>query len=227
MFRCAVRPALLVVFVLFGVVAPARATEFVLNGSLEDLNSDWVNTAGNYMALGAGSSAIADWTVSPGTINQIVWAKSLTADGHNAANGTFFVDLTGFGAASPNGAIQQLLTGLVPGQSYSYSMDVEIVGLPPEVTVGGAGVALTPGGLVVVVGDVWTQETGSFIAGSPDELLMIANPLAGEEVEFIDNISVNGPSGTSSVPEPASMLLLGTGLIGMGARRWRNRRQRG
>ncbi len=89
---------------------PARAG-FVINGSLEDTNGTWVNTNANYMALTAGSTAIAGWTVAPGTVNEIVWGKTPTGDNppQSAADGLFFVDLTGFGSDSPNGAIQQSL----------------------------------------------------------------------------------------------------------------------
>jgi hypothetical protein len=40
------------------------------------------------------------------------------------------------------------------------------------------------------------------------------------------NITVNVQSDLDA-PEPASTVLLASGLVGMGARRWRNRRQRG
>jgi hypothetical protein len=214
----------LVLVTLVGGVTPARATEFVLNGSVEDLNSKFVNTLDNYMSLTAGATAIADWTVSAGTVNEIVWGKSPTTDGHNAAAGTFFVDLTGFGADSPNGAIEQLLNGLVVGQSYSYSMDLEI-GFPggfPLVTVGTSAFLLSSGAPFIVGSDTWTPETGTFIAGSTSEVLKIENVVPGQQIDFIDNISVTGPSGSSAVPEPATILLLGTGLAGT----WRRRQSR-
>jgi Glucodextranase, domain B len=166
----------------------------VQNGSLEDLNNAFVNTTANYMSLSAGATTIANWTVAPGTIGTIVWGKSPTADNHTASNGSFFVDLTGFGSNSPNGALQQQLQNLIVGQQYAFSMDTEVVGQLPVVTVGGIAVALSPGAAFTAGSDIWTPQTGSFIANATNPVLTIANQSPGQQITFIDNIAITGPS---------------------------------
>jgi hypothetical protein len=111
-------------FVLLGFGAPAMANITVQNGSLENLNGTFVNTTCNYMALGNGSTTIPDWTVST-TSGPIVWAQSPTCDGYTAADGAYFVDLSGFGNSSPDGALNQSLS-TVGGVNYTFSMDVWI-----------------------------------------------------------------------------------------------------
>ncbi len=170
----------------------AGGANLVQNGSLEDLNGAFVNTSANYMALTGGATAIAGWTVTPTTTGSIVWGKSPTTDNHTASSGTFFADLSGFGATSPNGGIQQQLQNLIAGQQYTFSIDTQ--GPAPLVTVGTATVSLSAGTPFQVGSDTWTPQAGSFIAGSTNPLLTIANQSPGQQVNFIDNIVITGPT---------------------------------
>ena len=98
------------------------------------------------------------------------------------------------------------------GQQYLFSTDVEVSGTLPLVTVGGVAVPLMAGSPFVVGVDTWTPETGLFTATSTSEVLSIANQQRGEEVDFVDNISVIGP-------EPGTVTLLVIALAGIGSLR--------
>jgi hypothetical protein len=166
----------------------APAPNVVLNPSFENTTSTWVNTSCNYMALAAGSTKIPNWTVSSTTKNDITWGKTLTCDGHTAAVGTFFLDLTGLGSVSPNGTVQQTLSNLTISHQYSLSLDAISDHSPPLVTINGTAVALTASGTVTRGSDIWKIYTGSFVAPSTNPVLKIQNQ--GINIGFVDNVSI-------------------------------------
>jgi hypothetical protein len=169
---------------------PLAATKLVVNGSFENPKGTWIETTCNYMSVFAGSKAIPGWTVGAGTINEIVWAKTLTCDNHTAANRTFFLDLSGFGADSPNGAVQQTLHNLTIGQHYLFSMDVISVGMLPLVTIDTAVITLKAGVPFMQGSDLWTPERGGFTAQSTNPVLTIQNQQAGQQINFIDHVII-------------------------------------
>jgi hypothetical protein len=170
-------------------ISPATTIpNLVKNPGFENTKKTWQDTSCNYMALYAGSTKIPFWTVSSSTVNEIVWAMTPTCDGHTAAAGTFFIDLTGFGSDSPNGAVEQTLKNAIAGQTYNFSIDMITDNLPPLVTIDGTTITLTAGRTIKKGSDVWTVEKGTFVAQSTDPLLVIQN--RGNEIGFIDAVSV-------------------------------------
>jgi hypothetical protein len=192
-----VRRVLLVVGVVLAAVgallgtaaAAGTGSNLVKNGSLE--NGNWSNTRCKYMSVRPGSEAITGWKATAAG-GELAWAKSPTCDGYTAAKGRFFVDLTGFGADAPNGALQQRLrTGA--GKRYSFSIDVCTCndGVLSAV-VGGQTLSLTPGRSFTVGTTSWRQLLGSFTGNPhrPNPKLKIMNATPGAQIVLIDGVVI-------------------------------------
>ena len=129
---------------MLGFAVPAVAANLVQNGSLEDTNATFSGTGCNYMTLNNGSTAISGWTVSTSS-GSIAWAQAPTCDGYSASDATHFVDLSGLGSSSPDGALKQTLSPL-GAVTYTFSMDVGTANNGgTTVTVSGNVIALSSG----------------------------------------------------------------------------------
>jgi len=175
-------------------MAPAMATaNLVKNGSLEDLNGRFTATHCGYMAVHARSHAIAKWTVPPATTGELAWGTN-TCDGYTAAKGAFFVDLTGFGADSVNGAIRQTLRTR-PGRHYQFSIDVCTCNDGSlSVRIGKKQLVLSPGQPFVVGSTSWTPMTARFKGGRKARpALTIMNATPGAQIIVIDDVVIGRP----------------------------------
>src|ERR1700753_3953943 len=94
-----------------GLLAAATAAQanIVQNGSFESLTGPFVNDVANYMQLGAGDPEVAGWTITSSS-GHIVLAQTPTGDGVSAADGTYFIDLSGLSNESPDGAVSQTIS---------------------------------------------------------------------------------------------------------------------
>jgi hypothetical protein len=221
------RPLLAILIALAGVDARA---DLMTNGSFETTTP--VVAAGTFVLFAPGSTGVTGWTVVGAAGTNIAVVNTLTQLGISfpAENGSNEVDLTGLTNSLTEGLQQTIAT--IIGDSYTLSFFVGNVDSPStgfgvtstvDVLANGASLgAFTNSCTTCTTTWAWQQFSRTFTATSASTTLTFLNGDPGNDnANGLDNVSLvdNGPA---TVPEPASIVLLGSLLGLVGLRRWRS-----
>jgi Protein of unknown function (DUF642)/PEP-CTERM motif len=202
-----------------------------LNGSFETTVPAVGNAACGIFV--SGSTSITGWTVvGPAGTDVAVCNTNFVQSGISflAENGSNWLDLTGLNSNNAEGVQQAVAT--IIGDSYTLSFWVGNVdspatgfGVTSTVNVSANGTSLgafTNNCTTCTTTQQWTQFSDTFTATSVSTTLTFLNgDPATDNTNGLDNLVLtdNGPAG---VPEPSSIVLVGSGLLGLAA--WLRRR---
>lgn len=242
MFKAVKLIAVIGGLVLSFAAAEAQAYNLVANGGFD--------TAGGNGQIGYNTT-VADWTTSgynfvfaPGTAtttgaptqfggtNLTLWGTDIHGNSNGFTDSPDGGNFIGADGAFEVGAITQTLTGLVAGQQYSVGFDYAgaqqsgFTGPTTESWIVNLGNNNATAQSTPILSDSsqgftgWNHEVFTFTAdGSSDTLSFLAAGTPNGEPPFslLDGVTM------VAVPEPASMLLMGTGLAALGLVRRRRR----
>ncbi|HEV2287715.1 MAG TPA: DUF642 domain-containing protein [Candidatus Acidoferrales bacterium] len=208
-----------VAFLFFCALAsPAHANQFIVNGSFE---ASSFGSPGSY-TLGLVGNDVPGWFI-PASDGTYPWGLTNGAFGASTPFGNQFFVLGEVGTGTDY-TIQQTMTGLVVGDSYMLTFDIasevgccavgQVSFLSGSSTSAQNFTALASGSYWTA----WQGESMTFLATNSNVTLQfedLAAQFPGGLDLGLDNVSVTGTS-TSATPEPSSLLLLGTGLLGLG-----------